>query len=128
MRACGEDVTDTMIIEKIMRSLPEMFDHIIVAIEESRDVGTLKIEELQSSLEAYEMRKCERKSKRDDQALKVKHVKGVDKKKFKKWDEKPRNSKWKKDVSGADTEELEEKSNSSRTSESKEKKYSTRKV
>lgn len=75
----------TMIIEKIMRSLPEMFDHIVVAIEESRDVGKLKIEELQSSLEAYEMRKRERNSiKREDQALKVKFVKGEEKKKSKK--------------------------------------------
>ncbi|WVZ24270.1 hypothetical protein V8G54_002814 [Vigna mungo] len=122
MKACGEVVTDIMIIEKIMRSLPEMFDHIVVAIEELRDVGKLKLEELQISLEAYGMRKRERKSKRDDQALKVKHVKGEEKKKFKKWERKPRKGKWKKEGNSADTEEPNEKSDTN-TSDSKDKKH-----
>ncbi|WVZ24094.1 hypothetical protein V8G54_002638 [Vigna mungo] len=123
MKACGEVVTDTMIIEKIMRSLPETFGHIVVAIEESRDVVKLKIEELQSSLEAHEMRKRERQSKRDDQALKVKHVKGEEKKKPKKWEGKPRKNKWKKENGSADTEEQNERSDSSRSSDPKEKKH-----
>ncbi|XP_014511550.1 uncharacterized protein LOC106770248 [Vigna radiata var. radiata] len=122
MRACGEEVTNTMINEKIMRSLLEMFDHIVVAIEESRDVSKLKIEELQSSLEAYEMRKHERKSKRDDQALKVKHVKEEEKKKFKKWEGKPRKGKWKKEGHNVDNEKLDKKSDMS-TSDSKDKKH-----
>ncbi|XP_014499020.1 uncharacterized protein LOC106760102 [Vigna radiata var. radiata] len=112
MKTCGEAITNTMIIEKIMRSLQLMFDHIVVAIEESRDLGKLKIEELQSSLEAYEMRMRERNSvKRDDQALKVKHVKVEEKKKSKKWEGKSRKGKWKKEGSG-DTEEPDERSGS----------------
>src|ERR1044072_7977610 len=52
MKGCGEDVSDTMIVEKIMRSVTQKFDHVIIAIEESKDTSKMKIEELQSSLEA----------------------------------------------------------------------------
>ncbi|XP_017406925.2 uncharacterized protein LOC108320098 [Vigna angularis] len=86
MKGCDEVVTDLMIIEKIMRSMPLVFDHIVVAIEESRDLEKLKIEELQSSLEAYEMRMRERNLvKHNDRVLTVQHVKGEGKKKFKNW-------------------------------------------
>ncbi|XP_019432745.1 PREDICTED: uncharacterized protein LOC109339711, partial [Lupinus angustifolius] len=51
MKGFGEQVTDLMIIEKIIRSLPQKFDFIVVAIEESKDVNAIKIKELQSSLE-----------------------------------------------------------------------------
>ncbi|XP_019414644.1 PREDICTED: uncharacterized protein LOC109326413 [Lupinus angustifolius] len=56
MKGCGEVVTDLMIIEKIMIFLPQNFDYIVVAIEESKNVSIMRIEELQSSLEAHEMR------------------------------------------------------------------------
>ncbi|XP_014511675.1 uncharacterized protein LOC106770373 [Vigna radiata var. radiata] len=68
------------------------------------------------------MRKRERKSKRDDQALKVKHVKGEEKKKFKKWEGKPRKVKWKKEGNSADHEKPDEKSDMS-TSDSKDKNH-----
>jgi len=46
MKACGEAMTDQQIVEKIMRTLSLRFDFIVVAIQESKDVKTLKIEEL----------------------------------------------------------------------------------
>jgi len=55
MKACGEAMTDQQIVEKIMRTLSSRFDFIVVAIQESKDVKTLKIKELQSSLEAHEL-------------------------------------------------------------------------
>lgn len=45
-----------MIVEKITRTLPNKSDHIVVAIEESKNVNNMMIEELQSSLEAHEIR------------------------------------------------------------------------
>ncbi|XP_014503046.1 uncharacterized protein LOC106763361 [Vigna radiata var. radiata] len=57
-----------------------MFDYILVAIEEFRDFEKLKIEELQSYLEAYEMRMWERNPiKLDEQALKEEQNKGQEK-------------------------------------------------
>ncbi|KAF1867349.1 hypothetical protein Lal_00049778 [Lupinus albus] len=86
MKGCGEVITD-LIIEKVMRSLPQRFDYIIVAIEESKNVTFMKIEELQSSLEAHEMRLLERHPiKSNDQALKASHVK--DERRSKNWKEK----------------------------------------
>ncbi|WVZ21912.1 hypothetical protein V8G54_000456 [Vigna mungo] len=84
MKSCKETISDVMIMEKIMRSMPAAFDHIVVAIEESRDIEKLKIEELQSAFEACEMRRNRRKQ-RDDQALKTQHVPGERKGKSNKW-------------------------------------------
>ncbi|XP_019430437.1 PREDICTED: uncharacterized protein LOC109337824, partial [Lupinus angustifolius] len=86
MKGYGESITNLMIIEKIMRSLPQKFDFIVVAIEESKDITIMKIEELQSSLEAHEMRLIDRcPSKRTEQSLKASHMKEEDKKRDKKW-------------------------------------------
>lgn len=72
MKACGEKMTDQAIVEKVLRTLTPKFDHVVVAIEESKKLENLKIEELQGSLEAHEQRIVERsseKSKSTDQAL-----------------------------------------------------------
>ncbi|XP_019450575.1 PREDICTED: uncharacterized protein LOC109352850 [Lupinus angustifolius] len=85
MKGYGEAITDTMVIEKIMRSLLPRFDFIVVAIEESKDVTLMKIEELQSSLEAHELKLIERNPmKKAEQALKAIH-KDDDRRKDKKW-------------------------------------------
>lgn len=57
-----------------MRTLPSQFDHIAVAIEESKNVEDMKIKELQSSLKAHEIRLIERSAaKSSEQALEA-HV------------------------------------------------------
>lgn len=55
MKAWSETISDPQIVEKIMRTLSPRFDFIVVDIQESKDVKTLKIQELKSSLEAYEL-------------------------------------------------------------------------
>jgi hypothetical protein len=76
MKGCGETVTDHNIVSKIMRTLSYKFDAIAVAIEESKDLSTMKVEELQCSLEAHEQRVNERSKERSiDQALQAQTVK-----------------------------------------------------
>src|ERR1044072_6934130 len=65
MKACGETLSEQVIIEKVLMSLTPQFDYIVVAIEHNKDMETMKIEELQSSLEAYELHLTERTSERE---------------------------------------------------------------
>jgi len=87
----GENVTDVMKVEKVLRTLTPRFDHIVVAFEESKDLDSMKIEESQASLKAHELRLTERNKERgksvsSDQALKAQHVKkGKFKKEKKPW-------------------------------------------
>ncbi|GAU37126.1 hypothetical protein TSUD_278780 [Trifolium subterraneum] len=89
MKACGEALSDRSKIEKVLRTLTEKFDHIVVAIEESKNLATMKIEDLQAYLEAHELRVKQRSSnKAVEQALQAKiqnkNYKGKDKWKKKK--------------------------------------------
>ncbi|XP_073221132.1 uncharacterized protein [Cicer arietinum] len=60
MRTNGESLTEMVIIEKIFRTLTQTYDHIVVAIEESKDLDKMKVEDLQGYLEAFELRVRER--------------------------------------------------------------------
>ncbi|MCI07790.1 hypothetical protein A2U01_0028859 [Trifolium medium] len=64
MKNCGETVTDHNIVSKVMRTLSYKFDAIAVAIEEAKDLSTMKVEELQCSLESHEQRVNERSKER----------------------------------------------------------------
>jgi len=48
-------------VDKVLRTLPPRFDHVVVAIEETRNVDTMEVEELQHSLEVHEFRINERR-------------------------------------------------------------------
>ncbi|XP_019451915.1 PREDICTED: uncharacterized protein LOC109354013 [Lupinus angustifolius] len=65
MKGCGEVMRDQLVVEKVFRTLNPKFDHVVVAIEESKDLEVFKSEELQSSLEAHEQRIKERNSDRN---------------------------------------------------------------
>jgi len=69
-------ISDQMVVEKVLRSLSQKFDFIVVAIQEVKDVKTMKIEELQSSLEAHELLLFDRSLERSvQQALQVQTTK-----------------------------------------------------
>jgi gag-polypeptide of LTR copia-type len=57
----GEALTDARVVEKILRSLTDNFENVVCAIEESKDLAKLTVDELAGSLEAHEQ--CKRKKK-----------------------------------------------------------------
>jgi hypothetical protein len=54
MRSNGEQMRDVTIVEKILRTLTEKYNFVVVSIEESKDIDSLTIDELQSSLIVHE--------------------------------------------------------------------------
>jgi len=69
MRSNGEDMKEVTIVEKILRTLTEKFNYVVVSIEESKDIDKLTIDELQSSLVVHEQKFI--KSSGEEQALTV---------------------------------------------------------
>ena len=51
----GEKTEDSKVVRKILRSLPESFRAKVTAIEESKDLDKIKIQELIGSLQTYEL-------------------------------------------------------------------------
>ena len=51
----GEKTEDSNIVRKIIRSLPESFRAKVTAIEESKDLDDIKVQELIGSLQTYEL-------------------------------------------------------------------------
>jgi len=68
----GESLSSNRVVEKILRSLTDNFENIVCAIEESKDLSTLTVEELAGSLKAYEQRRKKKKEKSLEQALQAK--------------------------------------------------------
>ena len=56
LKSDGESIEDVCVVEKILRFLANKFEHVVVAIEDSKDLETLSIEELMGSLEVHEQR------------------------------------------------------------------------
>jgi len=56
MRSYGDQITDQTVVEKILRSLTPKFDHVVAAIEESKDLSKFSFDELMGSLQAHETR------------------------------------------------------------------------
>ena len=51
----GEKTEDSKIVRKILQSLPESFCTKVTAIEESKDLDDIKVQELIGSLQTYEL-------------------------------------------------------------------------
>ncbi|XP_019465338.1 PREDICTED: uncharacterized protein LOC109363527 [Lupinus angustifolius] len=102
MRSCGKAMKEKSIVEKVLRTLTCKYDHIVVAIEESKNLEELKIEELQASLQAHELRIKGRSSSRgSDQALMSRHNKKNSENWNQKTKDKGQNSRWKTNESGS---------------------------
>ncbi|KAL4353097.1 hypothetical protein GQ457_06G014620 [Hibiscus cannabinus] len=73
MRSYGETINDQTIVAKILRSLTPKFDHVVAAIEESKDLDTFTFDELMGSLQSHEARLNRSEEKAEDKAF---HGKG----------------------------------------------------
>lgn len=69
MKIQGEKMDQVVIVEKILRSMTSKFDYIVCSVEESNDLDTLTIDELQSSLLVHEQRM--KGHREEEHALKV---------------------------------------------------------
>ncbi|XP_017438090.1 uncharacterized protein LOC108344134 [Vigna angularis] len=56
MKAAGEKMEESVITAKILRSMTTKFNYVVCSIEESNNMNTLTIDELQSSLLVHEQR------------------------------------------------------------------------
>lgn len=66
MNKYGESLNEVKIIEKVLRILHPFFDHIVVTTKETKNLDNIKIEKLQSTLEAREMKVVEREIENQD--------------------------------------------------------------
>lgn len=77
MKACRDTITDQH-VDKILQTLAQRFDHVVVAIEETKDLEEMELETLQHSLEVREYRISECRHSQE-QALQARVVqKGKD--------------------------------------------------
>jgi transcriptional regulator with GAF, ATPase, and Fis domain len=70
----GENLIDTRIVEKILRSLTYAFENVVCAIEESKDLNELSVDELAGSLMAHEQREKLNKKESLEEVLQAKVV------------------------------------------------------
>lgn len=53
-RGLGEDITDSVIVKKFLKSLPHLFDSKVYVIEKSKDLTKLTMQDIFGSLTTYE--------------------------------------------------------------------------
>ena len=51
----GEPIPDSKVVRKVLRSLPERFRPKVTAIEENKNIDSLRVDELVGSIQTYEM-------------------------------------------------------------------------
>ncbi|XP_059626059.1 uncharacterized protein LOC132269062 [Cornus florida] len=56
IRRYGDKIGDVRVLEKIMRSLNSKFEHVVIAIEESKDLDAMIVDELLATLEIHKQR------------------------------------------------------------------------
>ncbi|XP_072064502.1 uncharacterized protein [Arachis hypogaea] len=70
MRVYGEDMPDSKVVEKILRTMPMKYDHMVTTILESHDMDTMMITELQGTMESHISRILEKSERSTKEALK----------------------------------------------------------
>ncbi|CAI8600848.1 unnamed protein product [Vicia faba] len=70
MTVYGEDISDGKVVEKILRTIPIKFDHVVTTIIETHDLDKMTVAELQGSIESHVSRILEKTEKVSEEALK----------------------------------------------------------
>ena len=70
MRLYGDHVYDQTVVAKVLRSLTPRFDHVLVVIEESKDLTIIR-EELSGSVQALEARINKSSEKSNEKVFQV---------------------------------------------------------
>lgn len=65
IRGLGEEIEESKVVQKVLKSLPLQFDAKVSTIEEMRDLDNLTKDELHGILTAYEMRTIDQTSKKE---------------------------------------------------------------
>lgn len=71
MKTYGDRIEDETVVAKILRSLAPKFDHVVAAIEESKDLSLLSFDELMGSLQAHEVRINRSATREEENAFQV---------------------------------------------------------
>lgn len=71
-KSYGEILSDEILVVKVLRSLTSKFDHVVAAIEESKDLSNYSFDELMGSLLAHEERLTRYREKNEEKAFQVK--------------------------------------------------------
>ncbi|KAA8523955.1 hypothetical protein F0562_010614 [Nyssa sinensis] len=74
MRSYDEKISDETVVAKVLRSLTPNFDHVVSAIEESKDLSVFSFDELMGSLQAHETRINQSLEKNKEKAFQVKDI------------------------------------------------------
>ncbi|XP_072061988.1 uncharacterized protein [Arachis hypogaea] len=70
MRVYEEDMPDSKVVEKIFRTMPMKYGHVMTTILEFHDMDTMTIAELQGAMESHISRILEKSEKSTEEALK----------------------------------------------------------
>lgn len=71
MLAYGDKISDEIVVVKVLRSLPIKFDHVVAAIEESKDLKTFTFDGLMGSLQAHEARINRNHTQEEEHAFQI---------------------------------------------------------
>jgi gag-polypeptide of LTR copia-type len=72
IRVFGDTMEEKIVVGKVLRSLTPKFDHVVAAIEESKNLDTYSFNELMGSLQTHESRMSKTEDKCDEKAFYMK--------------------------------------------------------
>jgi gag-polypeptide of LTR copia-type len=72
IRVFGDTMEEKIVVAKVLRSLIPKFDHVVAAIEESKNLDVYSFDELMGSLQTHESRMSKTEDKDDEKAFYMK--------------------------------------------------------